>query len=55
MAAVIAEALPLQDGASGAVAERLAHYLRDSLSLLRTQDFAALRAGEVRFPGAIPG
>ena len=55
MAAVIAEALPLQDGASGAVAERLAYYLRDSLSLLRTQDFAALRAGEVRFPGTIPG
>ena len=55
MAGVIAEALPLQDGASGAVAERLAHYLRDSLSLLRTQDFAALRAGEVRFPGTIPG
>ena len=54
-AAVIAEALPLQDGASGAVAERLAYYLRDSLSLLRTQDFAALRAGEVRFPGTIPG
>jgi cytochrome b pre-mRNA-processing protein 3 len=55
IAAVIAKALPLQEGASGAVAERLAHYLRDSLSLLCTQDFAALRAGEVRFPGAIPG
>ena len=55
MAAVIAEALPLQDGAPGAVAERLAYYLTDSLSLLRTQDFAALRAGEVRFPGTIPG
>ena len=55
IAAVIAETLPLQAAASGAVAGRLAHYLRDSLSLLRTQDFAALRAGEVRFPGAIPG
>ena len=55
IAAVIAKALPLQEGASGAVAGRLAHYLRDSLSLLCTQDFAALRAGEVRFPGAIPG
>lgn len=55
IAAVIAEVLPLQAAASGAVAGRLAHYLRDSLSLLRTQDFAALRAGEVRFPGAIPG
>ena len=58
IAAVIAEAVVafvLQAAASGAVAGRLAHYLRDSLSLLRTQDFAALRAGEVRFPGAIPG
>jgi len=55
VAAVIAKALPLQDGASGAVAEHLAHYLRDSLSLLRTQDFAALRAGEVRFPGPSAG
>jgi cytochrome b pre-mRNA-processing protein 3 len=55
IAAVIAKALPLQEGASGAVAERLAHYLSDSLSLLHTQDFAALEAGEMRFPGTIPG
>jgi cytochrome b pre-mRNA-processing protein 3 len=55
IAAVIAEALPLEGEASGAVAGWLAHYLRDSLSLLRTQDFAALRAGEVRFPGTIRG
>jgi cytochrome b pre-mRNA-processing protein 3 len=55
VAAVVADTLPLQGGASGAVAGRLAHYLRDTLSLLRTQDIAALRAGEVIFPGAIPG
>jgi cytochrome b pre-mRNA-processing protein 3 len=54
-AAVIAEALPLEEGASGAVTGRLAHYLRETLSLLDTQDFAALCAGEVRFPGTIPG
>ena len=55
VAAVIAKALPLQAGASGAVAGRLAHYLRDSLSLLRTQDFAALRGGRGEISGAIPG
>ena len=54
VAAVIAEALPLEAGASGAVARRLAHYLTETSSLLRAQDFAALRAGEVRFPGTIP-
>ena len=54
VAAVIAEALPLEAGGSGAAAGRLAHYLRDTLSLLRTQDFAALRAGDVRFPGDHP-
>ena len=55
VAAVIAEALPLEAGASGAVARRLAHYLTETSSLLRAQDVAALREGEVRFPGTIPG
>ena len=54
VAAVIAEALPLEAGASGAVARRLAHYLTETSSLLRAQDFAALREGDVRFPGTIP-
>lgn len=55
VAAVIADALPLEGRASGAVAGRLAHYLMETSSLLRAQDLAALRAGEVRFPGTIPG
>lgn len=53
LAAVIAEALPLER--AGAVGGRLAHYLRETLGLLRSQDVDGLRAGEVRFPGTIPG
>ena len=54
VAAVIAEALPLEAGASGAVARRLAHYLRETLSLLRAQDFAALRGGRGEISGGDP-
>ncbi len=53
LAAVVAEALPLDPKASGAVGSRLAHYLRETLRLLRTQDFARLCAGDVRFPQAV--
>ena len=55
LAAAIAHALPLEEGASGAAGRRLAHYLRGVVGLLQAQDFAALSAGEMRFPGAIPG
>jgi len=55
LAAAIAHALQLEDGASGAAGRRLAHYLKGVVDLLQAQDFAALSAGEVRFPGAIPG
>jgi cytochrome b pre-mRNA-processing protein 3 len=54
VAAVIAEALPPGQEASGAVGGRLAHYLKETLSCLRAQDVAALSAGEVRFARAIP-
>jgi cytochrome b pre-mRNA-processing protein 3 len=55
LAAAIAHALQLEDGASGAAGRRLAHYLKGVVDLLQAQDFAALSAGEMRFPGAIPG
>ena len=55
LAAAIAHAVQLEDGASGAAGRRLAHYLRGVVGLLQAQDFAALSAGEMRFPGAIPG
>lgn len=55
LAAAIAHALPLEEGASGAAGRRLAHYLKGVVDLLQAQDFAALSAGEMRFPGAIPG
>jgi cytochrome b pre-mRNA-processing protein 3 len=54
LAAVITHALPLEDGASGAAGRRLAHYLKGVVGLLQAQDFAALSAGEMRFPGGIP-
>lgn len=55
LAAAIAHAVQLEDGASGAAGRRLAHYLKGVVDLLQAQDFAALSAGEMRFPGAIPG
>jgi len=55
LAAAIAHALQLEDGASGAAGRRLVHYLKGVVDLLQAQDFAALSAGEMRFPGAIPG
>lgn len=54
LAAVIADALPRDPTASGAVGSRLAHYLREALGLLHSQELADLRAGEVRFPGTDP-
>jgi cytochrome b pre-mRNA-processing protein 3 len=53
LTAVVAEALPLDPVASRAVGRRLAHYLRETLRLLRTQDFARFCVGEVRFPQAV--
>jgi cytochrome b pre-mRNA-processing protein 3 len=53
MARTIAEGLPIENESRGAVAARLAHYLKDALVLLRAQDVAALQRGEVRFPGPV--
>lgn len=50
VAAAIAKALPLEDGAEEAVSGRLAHYLRGIVRHLETEPFAALGAGELRFP-----
>jgi cytochrome b pre-mRNA-processing protein 3 len=55
VAAVIANALPLEPGPSEPTSERLAHYLRGVVRQVEAQSFAALRAGEVRFPGIAPG
>jgi cytochrome b pre-mRNA-processing protein 3 len=55
VAAVIANALPLEPGPSEPTSERLAHYLRGVVRQVEAQSFAALRAGEVRFSGIAPG
>jgi cytochrome b pre-mRNA-processing protein 3 len=55
VAAVIADALPLEPGPSEPTSERLAHYLRGVVRQVEAQSFAALRAGDVRFPGMAPG
>ena len=55
VAAVIANALPLEPGPSEPTSERLAHYLRGVVRQVEAQSFAALRAGDVRFPGMAPG
>jgi cytochrome b pre-mRNA-processing protein 3 len=53
VAAAIAGAF--ERGPSEAASARLAHYLRGVVRQLEAQSFAALDAGEVRFPGASPG
>ena len=53
LAAVIAKAF--EQGPSEAASARLAHYLREVVRQLEAQPFAALGAGEVRFPGTSPG
>jgi len=53
VAAAIAGAF--ERGPSEAASARLAHYLKGVVRQLEAQSFAALDAGEVRFPGASPG
>ena len=55
IAASIANVLPPERGSSEAASGRLAHYLRGVVRQVEAQSFAALRAGEVRFPGMAPG
>lgn len=54
IAAEIAEAFPFERPSEDATL-RLAHYLMRVLRALEAQDLAALSAGEVRFPGPVPG
>ena len=51
IAAVITEAMPLNQRLSPAASRRLAHYLRETVRDLASQDGAAIRAGEIGFPG----
>ena len=54
VAAAIGKALPLEGGPPEAVSGRLAHYLKGAVRQVEAQSFAALRAGEVRFPRMAP-
>jgi cytochrome b pre-mRNA-processing protein 3 len=54
IARTISETLLVAEGARGAVAERLAHYLGETFACLQAQDFSALQGGEVRFPTPLP-
>jgi len=55
VAAVIGRVLPLETGPSEAASGRLAYYLKRVVRQVEAQSFAALSAGEVRFPGTAPG
>jgi cytochrome b pre-mRNA-processing protein 3 len=55
LATTIAEAFPFDEPLSEDATRRLAHYLVDVLRALDAQPLAALRAGYVKFPEAIPG
>jgi cytochrome b pre-mRNA-processing protein 3 len=55
VAAAIANVLSPENGPSETTSGRLAHYLRGVMRQVEAQSFAALRAGEVRFPGMAPG
>ena len=55
IAAAIANVLPPEHGPSETTSGRLAHYLRGVVRQVEAQSFAALRAGDVRFPGMAPG
>lgn len=55
IAAAIANAFPMQGAAPEATTRRLAHYLTRMVGVLEAQSIAALSAGEVEFPGMIPG
>jgi cytochrome b pre-mRNA-processing protein 3 len=54
-AALAKGALPLEPGLSEAASGRLAHYLIGAVRQIEAQSFAALRVGEVGFPGTAPG
>ena len=53
--AALGEALPHDQRPSEAASRRLAHYLVEVVRQVDAQSIAALGAGDVRFPGPIPG
>jgi cytochrome b pre-mRNA-processing protein 3 len=55
LAAAIAQSLPPDPGLREAASRALAHYVREAVRALEAQSCAALAAGEVEFPRAIPG
>ena len=55
VAAVLGQALPADQTLSKAATRRLAHYLMEAVRLLEAQSVAALGAGDLKFPGTIPG
>jgi cytochrome b pre-mRNA-processing protein 3 len=55
IAATLSEALPQDQLPSEAASRRLAHYLMELVRQVDAQSVAALGAGDVRFPGPIPG
>ncbi len=55
VAAALGAALPQLQRPSGAASRRLAHYLTEAVRHVGVQSLAALAAGEVEFPGIIPG
>jgi cytochrome b pre-mRNA-processing protein 3 len=55
VAAAFAKAFPGQDAAPEAATRALASYLMRVVRALEAQSLAALAAGEVKFPGTIPG
>jgi cytochrome b pre-mRNA-processing protein 3 len=55
IAAAFAKACPGQDAAPEAATRALASYLTRVVRALEAQSLAALAAGEVRFPGTVPG
>ena len=54
VAAAIGKALSLEPGPSEAASGRLAYYLKAAVRCVEMQSFAALHAGDVRFPGMVP-
>ena len=55
IAATLSGALPQDQRPSEAASRRLAHYLMKLVRQVDAQSVAALGAGDVRFPGPIPG
>jgi cytochrome b pre-mRNA-processing protein 3 len=55
IAVTLSEALPQDQRPSEATSRRLAHYVMELVRRVDAQSVAALGAGDVQFPGPIPG